>query len=115
MYWAMSIDALVRIALAMALLFVVIPFVAWPRRHGDGKLQRFFWNFGVGTALITLTGQFLTLGRLFSFLTFVLLLLTVILVCRARYRGVTPWSMLKQASENSFLAVLNVFDKRVNL
>ncbi len=66
MYWLMSIDALIRIALAITFLFVIVPALCRQRRHGSTALERFFWNFGVGITVITITGQILTLANLFS-------------------------------------------------
>ena len=87
MYWLMSINALVRIALGMALLFVVIPRLALPQRRSATTIERFFWNFGVGTILITLVGQILSLANLFSPATLLLAACFLILTARSAVRG----------------------------
>jgi hypothetical protein len=115
MYWLMSIDALVRITVAMAMLFVAVPALARPARPGTTALERFFWNFGVGIALLTLTGELLALANLFSLVTLLAVMALVVLTGRAMQRGVGPLALLKQASETSFVAVLNTFDKRVSV
>lgn len=115
MYWLMSIDALVRIAVAMGFLFIVIPALAAPARPGTTAVERFFWNFGVGTAVLTLVGQALTLGNLFSVVTLLVVAAAIVLVARSRRRGVGPLSIVRGAAEHAFLAVLNMFDKRVHL
>jgi hypothetical protein len=115
MYWLMSLDALVRIVLAMALLFVAVPALAWPRRAGTTFLERFFWNFGVGLTLLTLVGQILSLVHLFSVVTLLLVCGVVILVARSVDRGHAPGAVARKSLENSFLASLNILDRRINV
>lgn len=115
MYWLMSIDALVRITVAMAVLFVAVPALARAARPGTTALERFFWNFGVGIALLTLAGELLALGNLFSIVTLLAVLALIVLAGRAMQRGIGPLALLRQASETAFVAVLNTFDKRVSV
>jgi hypothetical protein len=115
MYWLMSIDALVRIAVAMVFLFVVIPRLSFRPRSGTTALERFFWNFGIGIAALTLAGQLLTLANLFSLVTVLLLLLLVVLIGQARQRGIAPGTFVKSTAETAVLAALNMFDKRVSV
>lgn len=115
MYWLMSIDTVIRIAFAMALLFVIVPALAAPRRNTATWLEGFFWNFGVGITLITLVGQLLTLGNLFSLLTLLLAAGLVILLGQSSYRGLSPLTLVRQSSEATFLAFLNMFDRRVSV
>ena len=115
MYWLMSINALVRIALGMALLFVVIPRLALPQRRSATTIERFFWNFGVGTILITLVGQILSLANLFSPATLLLAACFLILTARSAVRGESPWRVFRRSFENSMLGLLNVFEGRVNV
>lgn len=111
----MSIDAVIRIAFAMAFLFVIVPALAWPRRKTETFLEGFFWNFGIGIALITLLGQLFSLANLFSFLTLLLIAALVILLGQSIDRRQAPWRLVKRSSENAFLALLNIFDGRVNV
>lgn len=115
MYWLMSMDAVIRIAVAMALLFVVIPALAWPRRDTATWLEWFFWNFGAGIAIITLTGQILALAGLNSLLTILLVATLIVLFARSSHRGLPIWTFVKQAAERIFLGLLNIFDGRVNV
>ena len=115
MYWLYSIDALVRIVFAFVLLFIVVPVLAKEKPRHETFLTRFFWNFGAGIMLITVAGQILTLGSLFSPLTVALGCALVVLAGRARNRGISAWSLVKRSAENSFLAFLNIFDRRVNV
>jgi hypothetical protein len=115
MYSLMSIDALVRITVAMVFLFVVIPALAFRRRSGTTALERFFWNLGVGIAALTLAGQLLALANLFSLVTVLLLLLLLVLLGRARQQAVGLGPFLKGTAETSVLAALNMFDKRVSV
>ena len=122
MYWLMALDALIRIALAILFLFVLVPVLA--RRTAAGReqhttlLERFFWNFGVGITLLTLVGQVFTLANLFSLLTILVVAALVILIgrnVRAEVRIQTAGQNLVQSVESAFLAVLNIFDGRVNV
>ena len=128
MYWLLSFDALIRIALAMAFLFVVVPALALPRigpglrRRFDVRptadytlMERLFWNLGVGITLLTIAGQLLTLASLFSLMTILLACLFIILLGRATYLRVTPWSLVRGTFDSAFLALLNIFDGRVNI
>src|SRR6478672_4701788 len=114
MYWLMSIDALVRIAFAIALLFVVVPALARPRHKPSTFLEGFFWNAGVGITIITLAGQLFSLANLFSLLTILILAALVILIGRASAEDKAPWLVVKRSAENAFLALLNIFDGRVS-
>ncbi|HEY3053163.1 MAG TPA: hypothetical protein VGK04_07215 [Thermoanaerobaculia bacterium] len=111
----MSIDAVIRIAFAMAFLFIIVPALARPRRKTETFLEGFFWNFAIGIALITLVGQLFSLANLFSFLTLLMSAALVILLGQAIDRGQAPWSLVRRSSENAFLALLNIFDGRVNV
>ena len=115
MYVLMSIDAVARIAVAMAIMFVIVPLLAWPRRQSVSILEWFFWNLGVGIALLTLIGQILSIARLFSLPTLLLLAAVIIVIGRAASQKVAPWILVRQASEKAFLVVLNIFDGRINL
>lgn len=115
MYWLMSMDAVIRIAVAMALLFVVIPALAWPRRNTSTWLEWFFWNLGIGIAILTLSGQILALAGLNSPLTILLVAVLIVLFARSAHRGVPIRAFVKQAAERTFLGLLNTFDGRVNV
>jgi hypothetical protein len=115
MYWLMSLDAVLRIAVAMALLFVVVPLLAGHRRHDETALAWFFRNLGAGIILLTLAGQLLSLARLFSILTLIAIAVVIVVVGRAAARGVPPWTLVRQSAERAFLATLNIFDRRVNV
>jgi len=115
MYWLLSIDAVLRIVGAMMFFFVLVPALASPSRPAAPFLERFFWNLGAGITLLTLAGQLVTLANLFSFVTLILGAGLVILIGQARHRGVSPGLLVRRTAETAFLAVLNVFDRRVNV
>jgi len=115
MYWLMSIGAVVRIAFAMAFLFVVIPALAWPRRKTATRLEWFFWNFGVGIAVITLLGQLLALGNFNSLVTLLFASALIVLFAHSAYLGLPPWTLVQRSSERMFLVFLNVFDGRMSV
>ena len=115
MYRLYAIDAVVRIVMAVAFLFIAVPWLAKQGTHGVPFLTRFFWNLGAGITLITLTGHLLSLGNLFSPVTLLLGIAIVILTGRARRRGMSPWSLAKRLAEDAFLAVLNIVERRVSV
>lgn len=115
MYWLMSIDAVVRIAIGMAVLFVVIPALALPSRRDALLLDRFFWNFGVGVIFLTLVGQILTLANLFSLATLLVTVVAILVVRRATLHGRSPWSLLRTWSDSAFLAVLNILEGKIDV
>jgi hypothetical protein len=115
MYLLMGIDAVVRIAIAMAFFFIIVPALAMPRRPSATFLERFFWNLGLGITTITVVGQVLTPGRLFSLFTLLLVVGLIILIGQAAQRAMSPLTLLRQAAETGFLAFLNVLDRRVDV
>lgn len=115
MYWLMSIDAIARIAVAMAFLFILVPALALPRRPAATFLESFFWNFGVGITLITVVGQLLTLGRLFSLPTLLLVAVLAVVLGQAISRGVSAATVVRESAETAILAFLNTIDGRINV
>jgi len=115
MYWLLSIDAVVRIGFALAFLFIIVPALARTRSRARTFLENFFWNLGVGIALITLVGQMFTLVNLFTLVTILGSAVAVILIGRSIERGVSPFKLVHDWVENAFLALLNIFDGRVNV
>src|SRR5205807_3697150 len=61
MYFLMGIDTIIRIAAAMAMLFVAVPALALRRPAAVDRLQWFWLCFAAGTVALTLLGQLLTL------------------------------------------------------
>lgn len=115
LYWLMSMDAILRIAFAMAFLFVIVPALAGRRHQASSWLEGFFWNVGLVVALITVVGQLLSLVRLFSMLTLLLAATVVILLGQSSSRGISPLALMRQTAETIFLAFLNIFDRRVDV
>src|ERR1043165_9811285 len=115
MYALLSIDSVLRIALAMTLLFVVVPRLAWPRTPAANHLERFWWDFGVGLTLLTIAGQLLTLMKLYALPTLLLLCGAVILFGRAAYHHRRPLELLNAAQKWTVMAAINVLERRVNV
>jgi hypothetical protein len=115
MYALLSIDSVLRIALAMTLLFVVVPRLAWPRTPAENRLERFWWDFGVGLTLLTIAGQLLTLMKLYALPTLLLLCGAVILFGRAAYLRRRPLELLNAAQKWMVMATINVLERRVNV
>jgi len=115
MYALLSIDSTLRIALAMTLLFVVVPRLAWPRTPAENRLERFWWDFGAGLTLLTIAGQLLTLMKLYALPTLLLLCGAVILFGRAAYLHRRPLDLLNAAQKWIVMATINVLERRVNV
>ncbi|HKS21447.1 MAG TPA: hypothetical protein VJZ76_01515, partial [Thermoanaerobaculia bacterium] len=114
-YALLSIDSVLRIALAMTLLFVVVPRLAWPRTPAENRLERFWWDFGVGLTLLTIAGQLLTLMKLYALPTLLLLCGAVILFGRAAYHHRRPLELLSAAQKWIVMAAINLLERRVNV
>ncbi|HEX3069543.1 MAG TPA: hypothetical protein VHX14_13315 [Thermoanaerobaculia bacterium] len=115
MYWLLGIDTVLRIAAAMALLFVIVPALAWKRPAQLGRMEWFWWNLGAGLTLLTLAGQLFTLLNIASFLTYAILLAAIILFCRAYRRGMGPVQLIAGGYRGVILFALNVADGRIDL
>lgn len=115
MYAWLSIDSVLRIALAMTLLFVVVPRLAWPRTPASNRLERFWWDFGAGLTLLTIAGQLLTLTKLYALPTLLLLCAAIILFGRAAYFHRRPLELLRAAQRWMVMATINVLERRVNV
>ena len=115
MYALLSIDSVLRIALAMTLLFVVVPRLAWPRTPASNRLERFWWDFGAGLTLLTISGQLLTLMKLYALPTLLLLCGAVILLGRAAYFHRRPLALLYASQKWLVMATINVLERRVNV
>ena len=115
MYALLSIDSVLRIALAMTLLFVVVPRLAWPRTPASNGLERFWWDFGVGLTLLTIAGQLLTLMKLYALPTLLLLCAAIVLFGRAAYFHRRPLELLAAAQKWIVMATINVLERRVNV
>ena len=115
MYWLMSADAIARIAIGLAVLLVLLPRLVWPPPRGTPFIDQFFWSIGAGIIAITVCGQLLTLASLFSLLTLLGLAVAAVILARARRRGQHPFVVVRSVFEASVLAVLNVFERRLNV
>src|SRR5437763_15097469 len=115
MYALLSIDSVLRIALAMTLLFVVVPRLAWPRTPAENRLQRFWWDFGAGLTLLTIAGALLTLMKLYALPTLLLLCAAIVLFGRAAYFHRRPIELLAAAQKWIVMATINVLERRVNV
>ncbi|MDQ3282316.1 MAG: hypothetical protein M3Q69_13005 [Acidobacteriota bacterium] len=114
MYWLYGIDTVVRIVIALAVLFVAIPALAWKRPASFSRLDWFWWNLGVGLTFLTLAGQILTLLNVAATVTYVLLFTAIIVLCRARQAGVAPLRWLRDAYRDAVLFALHLLDGRTS-
>src|SRR5258708_24439433 len=115
MYILLGADTVTRIALAMLLVFVVVPALAWPKPRTLGRLEWFWWNLGAGILLFTLAGQLFTLVNIAGSLAYVALLATIVTVCRARLAGVSPLHWIARWYRAAVLYALHMLDGRVSI
>jgi hypothetical protein len=115
MYWLYGIDTVLRIAAAMAVLFVCVPALAWRRPESFTRLEWFWWNLGVGITLLTLAGQLFTLLNIASLLTYLLLFAAIVVLCRARRAGAPPLRWLRDTYRDAVVFALHVLDGRAGI
>jgi hypothetical protein len=112
MYALLGIDTVLRIAAAMALLFVGVPALAWPRPASFSRLEWFWWNFGVGIAILTLAGQLFTLLNVNGTASYLVLLAAIVIVCRAKRAGLTPLQWIRESYRKAVVWGLDAIDGR---
>lgn len=110
MYWLYGIDTVLRITIALVLLFVCVPALAWRRPQSFTRLDWFFWNLGVGITLLTLAGQLFTLLNIAATITYLLLFAAIIIFCRAKRAGIPPLRWMQDAYRHTVLFGLRVLD-----
>ena len=84
MYTLLGIDAVLRITIALVLLFVVVPRLARRRPAELDRMEWFWWCFAAGVTLLTLGGQLFTLVNIYSTIT---LLLAIGAVAASHFGG----------------------------
>ncbi len=115
MYILLGVETIIRIALAMLLLFIGVPALAWPKPRALGRLEWFWWNLGAGLLLLTLAGQLFTLVNIAGSLAYVALLAAIIMVCRARRAGLPPPRWIARSYRTAVLFALHTLDGRVSI
>ena len=115
MYWLLGIDTVLRIAAAMALLFIAIPAMAWPRPSSFSRLDWLWFNLGVGITLLTLAGQLLTLFNIAGTLAYVVLLAAIVVMCRARRAELPVRRWIVNAYRQVIVFALTVLDQRADV
>jgi hypothetical protein len=115
MYTLLGIDTVIRIALAMTLLFIVVPALAWRKPAAFSRLEWFWWNLGVGIVVLTLAGQLFTLFNIAGSLTYIALLASIVIFCRARRARVGPLQWIAYSYRAIVLFALNVLDGRITI
>jgi hypothetical protein len=115
MYELLGIDTVLRIAAALALLFIAVPALSWGRPATFSRLEWFWWNLGAGITLLTLFGQLFTLLHIAGPATYILLLVAIVIGGRARRAGVPPLRYIADAYGRTVLFSLHVLDQRVSV
>ncbi|HEX9984851.1 MAG TPA: hypothetical protein VGF69_16440 [Thermoanaerobaculia bacterium] len=115
MYALLVTDALIRIALAVVVLFVGVPALARRRPAALDRLEWFWWCFAAGVIGLTLVGQLLTLLNVFSAVTLLVAIVATIVFTRARLSGRTPVSLVRETYQRIAVSTINVLEGRVNV
>ncbi|HYR29489.1 MAG TPA: hypothetical protein VEU30_13545, partial [Thermoanaerobaculia bacterium] len=115
MYALLGIDAVLRITIALVLLFVVVPRLARRRPEGLDRLEWFWWCLAAGVTGLTLLGQLFTLFNIYSTVTLLLAIAVLVLAVRARVTGRKPGAQLHDLYRDVVLFSLNVLEGRVNV
>ena len=114
-YFFMGIDTVIRIGAALWFLFVLIPRLALPPRPEAFVLERFWWNFGVGTITLVFIGQLLSLGNLYTLPTLLLALLLLIVAAQCIQNRESPLRLIRRIRDLAVVTAFNILDRRVNL
>jgi hypothetical protein len=115
MYPLLGIDALLRIALAMAFLFLALPALARRRPAELDRMQWFWWCFAAGVTLLALAGQLFALLNIFSTLTLLLAAAAIVVIVRSRVTGRSAAALLHDLYRATVVFTLNTLDGRVNV
>lgn len=115
MYTLLGIDAVLRITIALVLLFVAVPRLARQRPAELDRMEWFWWCFAAGVTSLTLGGQLFTLLNIYSTLTLLLAIAALVLGVRAKVTGRRPAAQLHDLYRNVVLFSLNVLEGRVNV
>ncbi|HEU4889011.1 MAG TPA: hypothetical protein VFV49_14090 [Thermoanaerobaculia bacterium] len=115
MYTLYAIDTTLRITAALLVLFVAVPALAWRRPASLSRMEWFWWNLGVGIALLTFAGQLFTLLNIASTPTYLVLFAAIIVLGRARAAGQPPLRWIAEWYRNAVLFTLRVLDGRSDL
>ncbi|HEX2061944.1 MAG TPA: hypothetical protein VHK90_14480, partial [Thermoanaerobaculia bacterium] len=115
MYTLYGIDAVLRITAALLLLFVAVPALARCRPAELDRLQWFWWCFAAGVTSLTITGQVLTLLKIFNTVTLLLAIAVLVLMVRSRVTGRAMTTILHDLYRSVVLFSLNVLEGRIDL
>jgi hypothetical protein len=115
MYTLLGIDAVLRITVALLLLFVVVPRLARRRPDDLDRMEWFWWCFACGATLLTIGGQLFALLNIYSTITLLLAIAALVLIVRSRVTGKPAAALLHELYRNVILFALNVLEGRVNV
>jgi hypothetical protein len=115
MYALLGIDAVLRITVALLLLFVAVPAMARRRPEAFDRMQWFWWCAAATTVGLTIAGQLLTLLNIFGTLTLLLLLGALVVFVRAHRSGRRPAALLRDAYRDAVRFALHTLEGRVSL
>lgn len=110
MYTLYAIDTTLRITAALLVLFVAVPALAWKRPESFSRMEWFWWNLGVGIALLTFAGQLFTLLNIASTPAYLALLAAIVVFGRARAAGQPPLRWIAESYRNAVLFTLRLLD-----
>lgn len=115
MYAWMVADVLVRIVVAFAFLFLVVPLLARKRPASLDRFAWFWWCFAAGQVMLTLVGQVLSLLNSFSVVTLLPLIVLLILLVRSRTQGRGMPAIVQDVYRRSVFVTLEVLERRINV
>jgi hypothetical protein len=115
MYTLLGIDAVLRITIALVLLFLVVPRLARKRPAELDRLEWFWWCFAAGVTLLTVAGQLFPLRYRHATRTLLVAIAALVLGVRAKVTGRKPAAQLHDLYRNVVLFSLNILEGRVNV
>jgi len=115
MYALLATDALLRIAIALAVLTLVVPALARKRPAALDRFEWFWWCLAACTIGLTLLGQILTLLNVFSSVTLIAAILGVIIATRAHTSGRSAIAFVRDVHRAIVLSAINILEGRVHV
>ena len=115
MYALIATNALLRIVIALLVLFIGVPALARRRPAALDRMEWFWWCFAAGVTALTLIAQLLMLLNVFSTITLLIAIVTLVLFTRARLSNRPVFALLRDLHRAIVVSSINILEGRVSV